>query len=134
MALIQMAQELTGRVPNLDIDLAVTMIREARKSVRKLRGWSFQLGQGGFAAPSKYGLGTGSRDNINSWMAFESVPALGLCTNKSPGKPPNISSYAVGQFPSILVGGVIGVYRCDLVFLGEPGPKSQLSPSGLASG
>ncbi len=58
MALIQMAQELTGRVPNLDIDLAVTMIREAWKSVRKLRGWSFQLGQGGFAAPSKYGLGT----------------------------------------------------------------------------
>lgn len=50
-----MAYELTGRVANLDIDLAVTMVREAWHSVRKLRGWSFQLGQGGFSVPSQIG-------------------------------------------------------------------------------
>jgi hypothetical protein len=58
MSLITMSQELTGRVPNLDIDLAITMIREAWHSIRKQRGWSFQLAQGGFAAPSQYALGT----------------------------------------------------------------------------
>lgn len=58
MSLITMSQELTGRVPNLDIDLAVTMVREAWHSIRKQRGWSFQLGQGGFAAPGQYAQGT----------------------------------------------------------------------------
>lgn len=55
MSLQSMSYEVTGRVPNLDIDLAVTMVREAWHSVRKLRGWSFQLGQGGFSVPSQIG-------------------------------------------------------------------------------
>jgi hypothetical protein len=55
MSLQSMAYELTGRVPNLDIDLAVTMTREAWHSIRKLRGWSFQFGQGGFSVPSQIG-------------------------------------------------------------------------------
>lgn len=55
MSLQDMAYECTGRVPNLDIDLAVTMVREAWHSVRKLRGWSFQLQQGGFSVPSQIG-------------------------------------------------------------------------------
>lgn len=55
MSLQSMAYELTGRVANLDIDLAITMIREAWSSVRKLRGWSFQFQQGGFSTPSQVG-------------------------------------------------------------------------------
>lgn len=58
MSLQDMSYELTGRVPNLDIDLAVTMIREAWHSIRKLRGWSWQLGQGGFSVPAQMNLGT----------------------------------------------------------------------------
>lgn len=50
--------ELTGRVPGLDVDLAKTIAQEAWYSIRKLRGWSWQLGQGGFAAPSRITGGT----------------------------------------------------------------------------
>lgn len=60
-----MAYELSGRVPNLDIDLAYTFIREAWHSVRKLRGWSFQLGQGGFSVPSQIGSSAGAHPPPN---------------------------------------------------------------------
>lgn len=55
MSLQSIAYRLTGRVPNLDIDLAVTMVQQSWRSIRKLRGWSFQLQQGGFSVPSQVG-------------------------------------------------------------------------------
>jgi len=58
MSLYTMAFEVSGSVPGLDIDLAITKVREAWHSVRKLRGWSFQLGSGGFSTPSQVVLGT----------------------------------------------------------------------------
>lgn len=80
MSLITMSQELTGRVPNLDIDLAVTMIRESWKSVRKLRGWSFQLAQGGFAAPSQYALGTVSVNYGDTTVTGDATASAGWAT------------------------------------------------------
>jgi len=80
MSLVTMAQEMTGRVPNLDIDLAITMVREAWKSVRKLRGWSFQLGQGGFAAPSKYGAGTVSATYGSDQIVGDATASAGWAT------------------------------------------------------
>lgn len=55
MSLQSIAYRLTGRVPNLDIDLAVTMVRQSWHSIRKLRGWSWQLQQSGFSTPSQVG-------------------------------------------------------------------------------
>src|SRR5512146_3296205 len=80
MSLITMAQELTGRVPNLDIDLAVTMIRESWKTVRDLRGWYFQLGQGGFAAPSQYALGTISVNYGDTLVTGDATASAGWAT------------------------------------------------------
>ena len=58
MSLGSMADELTGEVPGLDLDLAVTKVREAWHDVRKLRGWSFQFGSGGFSTPGQVNQGT----------------------------------------------------------------------------
>lgn len=80
MSLITMAQEMTGRVPNLDIDLAVTMIREAWHSIRKMRGWSFQLAQGGFAAPGQYANGTVSITYGGTTVTGNSVASAGWAT------------------------------------------------------
>jgi len=80
MSLITMAQECTGRVPNLDIDLAITMIREAWHSIRRLRGWSFQLGQGGFAAPGQYTAGTVSVSYGGTTVTGDATASTGWST------------------------------------------------------
>jgi hypothetical protein len=80
MALQDMAYELSGRVPNLDIDLAVTMVREAWHSVRKLRGWSWQLGQGGFAAPARYSNGTVSMTYGGTTITGDATASAGWAT------------------------------------------------------
>lgn len=85
MSLQTMAYELTGRVPNLDIDLAVTMVRDAWGSVRKLRGWSFQLGQGGFAAPAQYANGTVSITYGGTTITGDSVASAGWATLSQAG-------------------------------------------------
>jgi hypothetical protein len=58
MSLGSMAFEISGSVPGLDVDLARTKVIEAWHSVRKLRGWSFQLSSGGFSTPSQVNQGT----------------------------------------------------------------------------
>lgn len=80
MSLITMAQELTGRCPNLDIDLAVTMIREAWHSIRRQRGWSFQLSQSGFAAPSQFAAGTVSVSYGGTTVTGDATASAGWST------------------------------------------------------
>jgi hypothetical protein len=58
MSFGSMSYEVSGSVPGLDLDLASTKVREAWHTIRKLRGWSFQLGSGGFSTPGQVNLGT----------------------------------------------------------------------------
>lgn len=58
MSLATMIAEMRGAVPNYSAMLARTHIREAWTDIRKMRGWSFQLGNSGFSAPSAVGNGT----------------------------------------------------------------------------
>lgn len=58
MALADMIWELTGCVPNFDAALARIKLQDAWRDIRRLRGWSFQLSQGGFSTPPGISGGT----------------------------------------------------------------------------
>lgn len=53
-----MVAEMRGAVPGYSALLARTHIRNAWTDVRKMRGWSFQLGSGGFGTPGLTNEGT----------------------------------------------------------------------------
>ena len=62
MSLGTMIADMRGDVPKYSAILARTHIREAWLDVRNMRGWSFQLGNGGFGTPGLINGGTCSVD------------------------------------------------------------------------
>ena len=58
MALSNIVAELRGCVPNYSSLLARTHAREAWRDIRKMTGWSFQLGIGSVSTPGKVSAGT----------------------------------------------------------------------------
>jgi len=58
VSLQTMISEMRGAVPGYSALLARTHLREAWKDIRNMRGWSFQLGNGGFGTPPVTNQGT----------------------------------------------------------------------------
>jgi hypothetical protein len=58
MSLATMIAEARGTVPNYSALLARKHIREAWTDIRKMKGWSFQLCNGGFATPGLVNQGS----------------------------------------------------------------------------
>jgi hypothetical protein len=58
MALAQMIAEMRGAVPGYSALLARTHLREAWRDIRNMKGWSFQLGNGGFGTPGLTNAGS----------------------------------------------------------------------------
>lgn len=58
MSLSTMIAEMRGCVPGYSAILARTHVREAWRDIRKMTGWSFQLGTGSVSTPGKVSDGT----------------------------------------------------------------------------
>jgi hypothetical protein len=58
MSFATMIAENRGAIPGISALLARTHIQEAWRDVRRMRGWSFQLANGGFATPSNINVGS----------------------------------------------------------------------------
>ena len=100
MSFNDMAFEVSGSVPGLDIDLAKTKVREAWHSIRKLRGWSFQLGSGGFSTPAQVNEGTIS-------LAFGSPTVVGDATASAQWATASIYGSLLSQRQFRVGGGTI---------------------------
>ena len=100
MSFNDMAFEVSGSVPGLDIDLAKTKVREAWHTVRKLRGWSFQLGSGGFSTPTQVNEGTVT-------LAFGSPTVVGDATASAQWATASIYGSLLSQRQFRVGGGTI---------------------------
>lgn len=58
MSLATMIAEMRGTVPNYSAGLARTHLQNAWTDIRNLKGWSFQLGNTGYATPAVVNAGT----------------------------------------------------------------------------
>ena len=58
MSLSSMIAEMRGTVPNYSTGLARTHLRNAWTDIRNLRGWSFQVGNTGYATPGLVNAGS----------------------------------------------------------------------------
>ncbi len=78
MAFVDMYNELTGCVPNLDIDYAKTLINRAWRDVRRKNLWSFQLFEANWISPAIVNTGTVTTTQGSNQIVFDATAAAVL--------------------------------------------------------
>ena len=85
MALSNMIAEMRGAVPGYSALLARTHIQNAWMDVRNMKGWSFQLGNGGFGTPPLVNAGSVTVTFGASTVTGDAAASTAWATASQPG-------------------------------------------------
>jgi hypothetical protein len=97
MSLATMIAEQRGAVPGYSALLARTHLREAWRDIRNLRGWSFQLGTGGFSTPGLVSQGTVTVALGGNTVTGDAVASAVWATTSNPASLLTQRQFRVGQ-------------------------------------
>lgn len=97
MSLSTMVAEMRGAVPGYSALLARTHIREAWKDIRNMKGWSFQLCNGGFGTPGLVNAGSVTATFGSATITGDAAAAAAWLTASVPGSLLTQRQFRVGQ-------------------------------------
>ena len=97
MALQNMIAEMRGTVPNYSALLARTHLRNAWSDVRNMKGWSFQLQNGGFGTPDLTNEGSVTVAFGSASVAGDATASAAWAAASQPGSLLTQQQFRVGQ-------------------------------------
>lgn len=97
MSLSNMIAEMRGAVPNYSALLARTHLREAWKDIRNMKGWSFQLGNGGFGTPGLTNAGSVTATFGSQMVTGDAQATTAWEAASQPGSLITQQQFRVGQ-------------------------------------
>jgi hypothetical protein len=97
MSLSTMVAEMRGAVPGYSAGLARTHIKNAWDDVRNMKGWSFQLGNGGFGTPPLINAGSVTVVFGASTVTGDAEASAAWATASQPGNLLTQQQFRVGQ-------------------------------------
>jgi hypothetical protein len=90
MAFLDMYQEITGLIPKMSVDYAMTLVNRAWRDIRRQNLWSFQLFDANWVSPNLIsGVGTCTTVQGSNQVVFNSTAAAALNAIYPGGPLPN---------------------------------------------
>jgi hypothetical protein len=89
MAFLDMYQEITGLVPKMSVDYAMTLINRAWRDIRRQNLWSFQMFESNWVSPNLINTGTCTVNQGSTTVTFDATASAVLAAIYPGGPLPN---------------------------------------------
>ena len=94
-----MVGEMRGAVPNYSASLARTHLRNSWTDIRNLKGWSFQVGNTGFATPGLMNAGSATTTLGSATVTGDATASAAWATTSTPVSLLTQRQFRVGASP-----------------------------------